>query len=145
MDLSPTHLAAREAACRVPALAASLALLVEDTQRASIALYGTTRPDPGDPPGGSPVVVISMDSDAGAVDSEDVTLSLTTPIEGQVTGAGGSGTAVVWARITGGAGDWWADASVSDESGSGEIKISGTGTTLYDGAFCRITSAVFQG
>ena len=144
MDRSPKHSDARLEAQRIPALNASLALLIEDTQRATIALYGTAKPTPGDPPGADPVVVFTLSAAAGTVDTGLKQVRLTVPIEAQVAGAAEStGTEVLWGRIFDGAGDWWGDATVSDESGSGEIKLQTT--TLYNGAFCRLTSGIFQG
>jgi hypothetical protein len=158
MDISTAHDNARIAACRITALEASLALLAADpagTDRAAIALYGTTRPAPGDPPGGDPLVVIPMSAAAGSIDTDLMQLQLDTPIEGQVTGADPStGTIPTWARITMPYGSWWADASVSVETGGGEIQLIATGTEgdppedvarLYNGAFTRIETGVFQG
>jgi hypothetical protein len=139
MDLSTTHDNARTATCRIPALQASLALLVEDTQRAEIAIYGGARPDPGAAPGSGPLVAIPLASAPGTIEAPTFRIVLTVPIEAQVST---DGTAT-WARITDGSGAWWADVSVSDNAGAGEIKLQPA--ALYSGAFCRLTSAVFQG
>lgn len=144
MDRSPAHEAARLAACRLPALNASLALLGQNTAAATLAFYGTTRPTPGDPPGDDPLVTLTLSASAGTVNDSLFQLQLTVPIEAQITGADPvTGTVAVWARVTDGSGAWWGDASVSDEAGSGEIKLQTT--LLYNGAFCRLTSAIFQG
>jgi hypothetical protein len=144
MNRSPKHSDARLEAQRLPALNASLALLAEDTMRATIALYGTAKPTPGDPPGADPVATFTLGATAGTVDADLKQIQLAAPIEAQITGADPeTGTEALWGRIFDGAGDWWGDATVSDESGDGEIKLQTT--ALLNGAFCRITSGVFQG
>lgn len=144
MDLSTAHEAARLEACRLPALQASLALLVEDTRRAAVAFYGTVRPAPGADPGGAAVVTVQLDASPGSINTTLKQIELTVPVEGQVTGADPTtGTEVLWARITDGTGSWWADCSVSDQAGGGEFKLAST--TLQNGAFLRVSSAVFQG
>ncbi|MCK9988792.1 MAG: hypothetical protein AzoDbin1_05264 [Azoarcus sp.] len=139
MDLSTAHSAARDAAARLPALQASFNLLDSGAAGPYIELYATTRPAPGAAPGGSALVALTMSNPPGTVDGTLFRIALTVPIEGQIA-VGGT---PLWARIYDGAGGWWADASVSDEAGSGEIKLQTT--TLVANAFVRITSAVFQG
>lgn len=146
MDISTKHSDARTAAARIPALNASLALLeAENPDPAQIDFYSDPVPTtPGDTPTGDLVVSIPLNSSAGSVDADLFQIQLTAPFEAQITGANPStGTSTTWARVIDGDGDWWADVSVSDESGSGEIKLQTT--LLYNGAYCRITSAVFQG
>lgn len=159
MDISPAHQSAVEAATRVPALHARLALLQQaDTGspgRGSVALFGGTRPAPGEAPGSSPVVTMLMTATAGTIDEQLVQLALDAPLEGQNTGADpDTGTIPTWARIYTPAGAWWADVSVSVEGGGGEIQMVATGTEgnpatpvvrLFNGAFARLTSAIFQG
>lgn len=139
MDLSTAHTAARAAAARLPALQASFDLLDSGTAAPYVEIYGTTRPAPGGASGGTPLVSVTMSNPPGTVDAELFRIVLTVPIEGQIAVAGDA----VWARIYDGAGEWWADASVSDEAGSGEIKLQVV--TLAVGAFVRITSAILQG
>ncbi|NMG29364.1 hypothetical protein [Aromatoleum evansii] len=139
MDLSTSHTNARNAAARLPALQASFDLLDSGPAAPYVELYGTVRPAPGAAPGGSPLVTVTMSNPPGTVDGALFRIDLTVPIEGQIAVAGGA----VWARIYDGAGAWWADASVSDEAGSGEIKLQVV--TLAVGAFVRITSAILQG
>ncbi len=146
MDLSTKHSDARIAACRIPALNASLALLeLQNPDPAQIDFYTDPVPTtPGDTPTGDLVVTIPLGASAGSVDTDLFQIQLTVPIEAQITGANpATGSTVTWARILDGDGDWFADVSVSDEAGSGEIKLQTT--LLYNGAYCRITSAVFQG
>lgn len=144
MDLSPQHEAARIAACRLPALTASLARLAENTQRATIALYGTARPTPGDPPGADPVVILPCSARFGVIDDELFQIQMDVPIEAQVTGADPvDGTDAVWGRIFDGSGNWWGDISVSDQSGTGELKL--ISLRQYNGEFSRVQSGVFQG
>ncbi|MCW8918976.1 MAG: hypothetical protein OQL08_09205 [Gammaproteobacteria bacterium] len=142
----------------MPALDASLALLAAAAPEgpyAAISLYGTTRPVAGDPPGAAPVVTLPLTAAAGVVDAGLYQLQLATPIEAAVTGADPTlGTIPLWARITTPAGAWWADASVTVIDAGGEIQLDATGTEgdpavpvarLFNGAYARLTSAVFQG
>lgn len=157
MDISTKHADAVTEACRVPGLHARLALLVQplpgEPERSVIELYGTSKPTPGDPPGGSPVVSIPLTAAAGTVDEPQIQLALATPIEAQVTGADATtGTIPTWARVLDVDGDWWADLTVSVEGGGGEIELAQTGTEsaqpvarLFNGAIARITSAIIQG
>ncbi|MCC4116342.1 hypothetical protein LLG90_13360 [Aromatoleum toluclasticum] len=139
MDLSTAHTTARNAAARLPALQASFDLLDSGAAAPYVEIYGTARPAAGGAPGGSPLVTVTMSNPPGTVDGALFRIVLTVPIEGQIALAGDA----LWARIYDGAGAWWADCSVSDEAGSGEIKLQII--TLAVGAFVRITSAVFQG
>ncbi|XZG69234.1 hypothetical protein ACTSKR_11280 [Chitinibacteraceae bacterium HSL-7] len=154
MDLSVEHMTARQTAVRVPALQASLNLLVgDDINRATVALYASTRPAAGEAPGAAPVVTIALTAPAGVIDEPSFQLRLDVPLESQVTGADtATGSIPLWARISGPAGAWWSDASVSAEGGGGEIQLVATGTELgqpvarlYNGAFARLASAVLQG
>ncbi len=157
MDISPAHEAARTEAARLPALYASLDLLVQtdpgQTERAVIELYGTTRPAPGAAAGGSPVVTLEMTASAGTIDDTLIELSLDTPISAQITGADPStGTIPTWARIKDVTGAWWADVSVTVEGGGGEIEMPQTGTEngdpvarLFNGATALLSSAIFRG
>ena len=135
MDISPAHEAARAAAIRLPALQASLALLIEDSQRARISLYADPPPTaPGDPPSSPAVVVIDLAATAGTIDAELYQLHLDTPVEGQITGADPvDGTPITWARVEDGRGDWWGDVTVSETGGAGAIQLDST--LLYQGAF----------
>lgn len=145
MDISTKHSDARTAAVRIPALTASLALLnLENPDPAHIDFYSAPRPDPGATPTGDLVVSIDLAATAGSIDEGLYQLQWTVPLDGQITGAdAGTGTEVTWARIVDGDGDWFADVSVSDTAGAGEIKL--VTTLLYNGAYCRLTSGVFQG
>ena len=154
MDISPAHLAARNTAARNPANQASLDLLASATaDRSTLALYATAKPTPGDPPGGAALVEIDLTAAAGTLDSELFTLALDVPIEGQVTGADPvTGDIPLWGRLAGPLGAWWADVTVTVEGGGGEIELAQTGTEegspvarLFNGAFCRVISAVLQG
>lgn len=139
MDISSAHTTARNDAARLPALQASFDLLDSGASAPYIEIYATTRPTSGAAPGGTPLVTLTLSNPPGTVDGALFRIALTVPIEGQIA-VGGT---PLWARIYDGAGAWWADASVSDEAGAGEIKLQSL--DLAQGAFVRITSAVFQG
>lgn len=145
MNLSTKATNAQTAACRIPALTALLALLeLQNPDLAHLDFYPDPRPDPGATPAGAVVVAVELAATAGTVNSGLFQIQLTVPLEEQITGADPEvGTDVTWARLVDGDGDWFADFSVSDEAGSGEIKLQTT--LLYNGAYCRLTSAVFQG
>jgi hypothetical protein len=158
MDISTKHANAVIAACRIPALNARLALIEQPAPgglRSKIQFYGTEKPAPGAPPGGDPIVTLTMTAAAGTVDAVLHQIQITTPLEAQVDGADpATGTIPLWARVTDSAGDWWADMTVTVEGGGGEIQLVQTGTEgdppapvvrLFNGAFTRISSAVVQG
>lgn len=144
MDISTDHAAARLEACRVPALQASLALLASSTSdRARLVFYGGTKPAAGAAATGA-LATVNLSQRAGLVDASAKTLALDTPQEGQVDGADPTtGTAATWARIFTPGGNWWADLTVSDATGDGEIKLSSV--LLLQGGFVRVTNAVVAG
>ena len=139
MDLSTAHAAARAEAARLPALQASLDLLNAAPGPAAILLYAGTRPAPGAAPAGALLAAVPMAATAGTIDTGNVRIVLTVPIEAQAVEGGDP----VWARIFDGAGAWWADASVSATGGGGEIELDSA--TLYAGGIVRLTSAILQG
>lgn len=144
MDISTIHQDARYEACRIPALKASLALLVKDTTNGEIQLWSGTKPSPGGTPTGTLVVTIDMTDMAGTVNEPLYQLWLDVPLQAQILGADpANGTVVTWARIKDGSGNWWGDLTLSDEAGAGEVKLEDT--LLYNGAFARITSGTVQG
>jgi len=134
MIISPAHAAARAEAARLPALSASLARLTTGLQTPVIQLY--TAPDPDT---GTLLVSIPLATGVGSIDEATHRLHLTVPIEAQVVANGEAACA----RILDASGATWADASVSDTAGDGEIKL--LTTDLATGAFARLTEAYFQG
>lgn len=102
-----------------------------------------------------PIVALPLSAAAGAVDAGLFQIQLDVPVEAQITGADpAAGTIPLWARIADYTGAWWADATVSVVGDGGEIQLDQTGTEgspavpvvrLFNGAFARLTSAVFQG
>ena len=88
---------------------------------------------------GTLIAELPMAPEVLTLDTEQIQIRTTAALEGQVTTAG----IVDSARILDGTGAHWADATVTDEAGSGDIKLQDT--NLQAGAFARITSAVFQG
>jgi len=145
MAMSLTHIAAREAACRIPALNASRTLLNQNTHLSKIEIRSGAMPDtPEDTATGDLLVTLTLGATPGTVNEGLFQIQLTTPIEAQITGADpADGTTATWARIYDGMGGVFYDATVSDEAGSGEIKLQTV--LLYNGAYARLTSAVFQG
>jgi hypothetical protein len=137
MDLSPAHTAARAAPLRLAAITASHTLLETGEGDIVIQCYPDPRPAPGDP-GGVMLVAITAEA-ASVLDTDNLRITLPDNIEGVILA---NGTAT-WARILNRAGEWWADASVSDEAGAGEIQFDST--TMGAGAFARLLTAQFQG
>lgn len=131
MQLSVAHDAARAAAARLPALQASFDLLDSGAGQARIDIRDATD---------AVLVSVPIADGVGTIDSEIFQITLTVPIEAQIATGGTADHAVIYDNT----GAVWADAvTVSDEAGSGEIKLATT--SLQAGAFCRLTSAVFQG
>lgn len=133
LTLSPAHEAARQQAARLPALQESHARLIASPGEAVIQLFE------GAPDTGTLIAELPMAPEVLTLDTEQIQIRTTAALEGQVTTAG----IVDSARILDGTGAHWADATVTDEAGSGDIKLQDT--NLQAGAFARITSATFQG
>jgi hypothetical protein len=133
VNISAAHDAARAAAARLPALQASFALLDSGAGQASIAFYS------GAEPAGDLLATLTLGDGAGTVDTTNFLINLSTPVEGQVDA---SGTAT-WAKILTSEGAEWGTVTVSDDAGSGEIKLATV--DLVAGAFVRLTSGVIQG
>lgn len=131
MNLSLTHIAARTAAVRLPALQASLDLLDSGVGQARIDIRDAMD---------AVLVSIPIANGVGTIDTDLYQIILTAPIEAQIDVDGDADHAVIYDNT----GAVWADGvTVSDALGDGEIKLAST--ALQAGAFCRLTSAVFQG
>ena len=133
MELSAAHLAARAAAARLPALQASFDLLDAGAGQASIEILDATS---------AVLVAIPIADGVGTIDAQAYQIILTVPIEAQIAADGTPASA----RIKDNTGAMWADGvTVSDSApeSTGEIKLASM--SLQAGAFCRLTSAVFQG
>lgn len=137
MDISPAHAAARLAALRLAAITASHVLLDAGAGNITIEVYPAPRPAPGDAPGVVLLAAVACTA-AAALDTDNLRITLPAGIEGLIVAAGDA----AWARIKGRDGAWWADASVSDTAGDGEIKLDAI--TCAPGAWVRLLSAQFQ-
>lgn len=138
MDISPAHAAARSAALRLAAITASHTLLETGAGDILIECYADPRPAPGEAPA-VPLLAAVACPEAAALDADNLRITLPAGIEGLIVAAGDA----AWARIRGRDGAWWADASVSDTAGDGEIKLGSV--TCAPGAWVRLLSAQFQG
>lgn len=138
IDVSPAHLAAVLAAVRLPGLVARRALLETGSGDITITCYPDPRPASGEAPAGAPLAVIRQ-AEPTALDEPNIRFTFEPGIEGLIT-ANGTGT---WARIANRAGAWWADCSISDTDGDGEIQFDSVAFAV--GAFARLSSGVFQG
>lgn len=157
MDISPKHAAAVVAACRIPALAARLELLIQPTPanpaRARFEFYATTKPTPGAPPGGDPIATLPMTASVGTIDPANFELAFATPLETQVGNAADpDGSVPVWARVVDIDGDWWADLTVTVLGDGGDIQLPSTGVEngnpvvrWFNGSIARIATAKVQG
>ena len=131
MELSSGHIAARDAAARLPAIRASFEYLDNGAGAATIKIYNAFD---------GLLVSIPLADGVGTLDEPNFKINLTTPIEAQVTQTGTANKASIFNNF----GALWAsNITVSDTTGSGEIKLATT--SLQVGALCRITQAVFQG
>ena len=131
MNLSAPHLAARDAAARLPALQASFDLLDAGAGQASIVIRDATD---------TVLVTIPIAEGVGTIDAQAYQIILAVPIEAQIATAGTPDHAIIYDNT----GAVWADGvTVSDDAGTGEIKLASM--SLQAGAFCRLTSAVLQG
>ena len=133
MQLSAAHLAARAAAARLPALQASFDLLDAGAGQARIDIRDALD-----------VVLVSIPiaDGVGTIDAQAYQIALTVPIEAQIDADGIPTNAIIYDNT----GAVWADGvTVSDSApeSTGEIKLASM--SLQAGAFCRLTSAVFQG
>lgn len=133
MNLSAAHLAARDAAARLPALQASFDLLDAGAGQATIEILDATD---------AVLVAIPIADGVGTIDTQAYQIILAVPIEAQVSATGTPASA----RVKDNTGAVWADGiTVSDDApeSTGEIKLANM--SLQAGAFVRLTSAVFQG
>lgn len=131
MIISPSHLAARLAAARLPALHASLALLDSSYGRAKIEILNA---------GGAVLATAWLQDDAGVINAEAAQIELNVPIEGAI---GTAGTPVS-ARILDATGALWAEEiTVSATGGGAGIELASL--VMGVGNFVRITSAIIQG
>lgn len=122
VELSPAHNEAR--------LTATLAFANTGAGNSTIEFYATAQPNFGDSPGSSPVVTAILAKPCGIVSAGVLELTQADLAGDLVTGTG----AVLWARWKNGAGVIVLDADVTDNTGTGFLKITGTvGTTLYAG------------
>jgi len=146
------------AAIAIPALAARLALLAGTAEeRATIRIYGTERPAPGEDPGGAHLVEIPFSERAGVLDEEAIEIVIDTPMEGQITGADpATGTVPLWGRVWGPGPEpeWWGDVSAGVVGSETEVQMAATTeegeppeptARMYQGAFSRIMSFVIDG
>lgn len=134
LSLAPDHVTARNVAVRLPALQASHTRLITGwAHDPLIELYEGEDPDTGTLLATIPVPVAAISLNSGEFKIE------VGVVEGQVTEAGTAESA----RIVDASGNWWADASVSDEEGEGDIQLQTV--ELLSGAFVRLTTGVFAG
>ena len=133
MELSAAHLAARAAAARLPALQASFDLLDAGAGQASIEILDATS---------TVLVAIPIADGVGTIDAQAYQIVLSVPIEAQIAAAGTPASA----RVKDNTGAVWADGiTVADDAPESTGEINLASMSLQAGAFCRLTSAVFQG
>ena len=131
MTPSPAHAAAVLAAIRLPALVARRDLLEAGSGDIAIDLH----PD-GEP--GTPLASI-LQSAPTVLDESGLRVEFEADIQGLIVANG----VATWARIRNRSGAHWADCTVSDADGDGDIKL--VTTSLGIGAFVRLHSAVING
>jgi len=99
-----------------------------------LELYGTTQPAPGAAPGGSPLVVITLQKPCGTVTNGVLTFSITQPVQ---INPGGT---VLWARGVDGDGAWVFDGNVQ-VTGTPGAAFTIDDVELYAGAFIFLFNA----
>lgn len=102
--------------------------------RARIRLYAGVRPAINGSPTGTLLAEIRLQQPCGAVNNG--VLTLLADGDGLVLAAG----TPTWARVVTASGATAWDCDVSDNNGSGEIKLEST--TLYAGGSVRLSSAI---
>lgn len=130
-----------------------------DLSPAQIEIYDGTQPTPGDPAPNPVIVTVACTPELGTITdgwrdaARVVTLVVTTPLEGQITGADeATGTIPTWARLVDPTGTWAADLTVTVDGAGGELQLAQTGeeggqpvARLFNGAFARISSFRIEG
>ncbi|OGB58451.1 MAG: hypothetical protein A2496_17115 [Burkholderiales bacterium RIFOXYC12_FULL_60_6] len=95
-----------------------------------IYLYATTQPATGADPAGSPVAIITLAKPCGAV-VDNLLVLAQNDLTGDLILATNT---VLWARWISGTDALVADGTVSDSTGTGDIKLAGaSGTLVYSG------------
>ena len=114
--------------------------LDDGTGNAVLEIYGTTKPDPGDPPGGDPLVTLVLAKPCGSIVSNKLDL-----VQEEVGGdmVLFSGTAV-WGRLVNANGDWAGDGTVSLAAGDGAFKLAGDSLDLYAGGYVVLGTAALE-
>lgn len=138
MTPSPTHTAAVLAAIRLPAITARHAVLEAGSGAITLDCYADPVAVDGAALAG-PLLASIIQADPTTLDTDGLRIVFSPGIEGLIVAPG----VVTWARIRNRAGEWWADATVTDSEGDGDIKLSAT--SLGVGAFVRLSSGVVQG
>lgn len=107
---------------------------------ATLEIYGTTKPSPGDAPGGDPLVTIVLANPCGSLVSNKLELEQDSPTGDMVLI---SGTAV-WGRLVNADGVWAGDGTVTLEAGDGAFKIAGDSLALYAGGYVVLGTATLE-
>lgn len=113
---------AQSTAFRAAANTARKVFLDTGSAKATIEIYGNTRPVAGASPGASPLVIVTLAKPSGAVLSGVLVLAGDDPAGALILSNG----IASWARFVNGNGDWAFDADVSDTSGVGEVQFPST-------------------
>lgn len=107
---------------------------------AVLKIYGTTRPTPGDPAGGDPLVTLVLAKPCGSIVSNKLELEQDAESGDMILF---SGTAV-WGRLENANGDWAGDGDVSLAAGDGAFKLSGDSLDLFAGGYVVLGSAALE-
>lgn len=113
-------------------LAAVVGFMQTGSGSATANIYDGARPASGGVPAGNLLASIEFASPIGSVSAGVLTI---TPTAESLIAASGEGS---WARILNANGDFAWDCNVSDQAGTGELKLAST--TLYAGGSTRIVS-----
>jgi hypothetical protein len=106
--------------------------------KATLHVYGTSRPPDGDPAGGAPLVIITLAKPSHEQVGNQISLSQDVPGGDLIANSGDA----VWGRLYNGDGVWFGDGNVTDLAGAGPFKLGGVaGIHLYAGGYATLGSA----
>lgn len=122
LEISTAHNVAR--------LNGTKAFLDTGTNPCRLYIYTAPQPAAGAPATGTLLVPVVLAKPCGTVTDSGLTLAQADPGGDLITSSGDA----AWVRWVNGEGAWAGDGTVSDEAGTGNVRVAGTaGTTLYAG------------
>ena len=118
-------------------LTGTLAFLDTGPGKATIWVYGGTRPGSGATTTETVLVTLLLAKPSAILENNTLKL-IPLNIEGDMISASGVAT---WARFFNGAGQWVMDTDAGDKDSAGEVKL--LTTVLYAGGRCPLNPSIF--